>query len=957
MEPSPPNSHKKPKENKADAGRNGANPFQEAKVGGQKSPGLPNPFGSFRFSKKSVNKANDIELRSTPEKSIAGKDDEDPKKGTNPFEDPEPKPREKGPGLPNPFGNFRISKKSPKKKGERQNSSENEPTVGRDFKDKDQKDRTSLVDEPEPQAGEKSPGSSNPFVDLRSSKKSIKTGNDTQLQSSPEKSKVGKDAKVQARREGANPFEDPESKTGEKSQGLTNPFGNFRISKKNSKKAQEAEEPNSPEKESTAGFGQTSKDSKKKRHSQAEKLNSPDKESSFGQLGVRLSKIYHKKHEHAEEPNSPDKKESPGGSGSLVNKLKTSMKVKKKIDFNEHEGYNKKDELGQEDKMEAVEEEEVLLSVMQINELIHGRQLQKAFRSIKFMEDKLIEESQGDNYYENITEFTIRAKDVDLLYGSLFNMVRSIVKETLVQEVDDSLVATLVHVIENETIVHENTSVPLGSSEIILGQPRRWKHLWREAVKDSVVKRVESVPLNPKEESWLPKHLETLKANTLIDLIKVKNSLMSLYPEDYKVCSIYLRSFHDALSSHIQKNVVTYASELSQLYSLLNFTMKKYKSKEFMANPELHPEMNAATLPPVIGGECLEKLKKDYNTALQGIIKRYYHNILEMEKNKWEKEVEVEEETFEELPLHTDIEHIIGTHVRESSKLSEELERSAFHICVEHLGSFSTRLQETFMGWSGNNFKLLSIQYSVVYINSLTKLRHNTTQSDADECRVAETNINTAIETLKQHIFHLFTRDTKPQFQKLITKKWLKKSAAFSAIMKSAKILCQCVKYLSSPHGKEMACRAHKYLVKEYIAQIMKRKVSLNPLNRKKAAEKMKEESKLFNSVADEMGSDREGLFEVISCISEIIGSKKKEEIKPKLEDLHHLYPDVSEEHILCILHVQGTGRSRKLLEHFHQLQRNRQPPNEPGDRLFSEIDCVTQVACFSCNFSAQLDP
>lgn len=214
---------------------------------------------------------------------------------------------------------------------------------------------------------------------------------------------------------------------------------------------------------------------------------------------------------------------------------------------------------------------------MQINELIHGRQLQKAFRSIKFMEDKLIEESQGDNYYENITEFTIRAKDVDLLYGSLFNMVRSIVKETLVQEVDDSLVATLVHVIENETIVHENTSAPLGSSEIILGQPRRWKHLWKEAVKDSVVNRIESVPLNPKEESWLPNHLETLKANTLIDLIKVKNSLMSLYPEDYKVCSIYLRSFHDALSSHIQKSVVTYASELSQLYSLLNFTMNKYK--------------------------------------------------------------------------------------------------------------------------------------------------------------------------------------------------------------------------------------------------------------------------------------------------------------------------------------------------------------------------------------------
>lgn len=951
MEPSSPND-----------GRNVANPFQdsEAKAGGQKSPDLPKPFGNFRLSKKSVKKANNIELRSTPEKSIAGKDD-DQREGTNPFEDPEPKSREKSPGLPNPFGSFRISKKNSRKKGEgeQQNSSEKEPTVGRDFKDKEQKDRTSLVEEPEPQAVEKSPGLPNPFGNFRISKKSSKKGNDTELQSSPEKSIVGKDSKVQAQREGANPFEDPESKTGEKSQGLTNPFGNFRISKKNTKKAHEEEELDPPEKkESTARLSQIFKDSKKavKRHSLVEKLNSPDKKEPFGQLGVRLSKIYHKKQEHAEEPSSPDKKESPGVSASLVNKLKTSMKVKKKIDFNEHEENNKTDELMQEDKMEAVEED-ILLSVMEINELIHGRQLQKAFRSIKFMEDKLIEESQGDNYYENITEFTIRAKDVDLLYGSLFNMVRSIVKETLNQEVDEPLVATLVQVIEDEAIIHENTSVPLGSSEITLGQPRRWKHLWKEAVKDSVVKRIESVPLNPKEESWLPNHLETLKVNTLTDLIKVKSSLMSLYPKDYKVCSIYLQSFHDALSSHIQKNVVTYASELSQLYSLLDFTMNKYKSEEFMANPELHPEINAASLPPVINGECLEKLKKDYNIALQEVLKKkYFHNIMEMEKNKWEKEMEVDEETFKELPIYTDIERIIGTYVRESSKLSEELERSTFHICVEHLGSFSTRLQETFMAWSGNNFKPLSIQYSVVYINSLTKLRHNTTQSDADECQVAETNINTAIETLKQHIFHLFTKDTKPHFQKLITKTWLKKSTAFSAIMKSAKILCQCVKYLTSPHEAEMACRVHKYLVKEYIAQIMKRKVSLNPLNRKKAAERMKEECKLFNSVAEDMGSNREGLYEVICCISEIIGSKKKEEIKPKLEDLHHLYPDVSEEHILCILHVQGTGRSRKLLEHFHQLQKNHQPPNEPEDKLFSEIDCVSQVACFSCNFSAQFD-
>ncbi|KAM5130002.1 uncharacterized protein ACMZJ9_020469 [Mantella aurantiaca] len=971
MEPSPPNSHTRPKENIANDGRNGTNPFKDSGTKpGEKSQGLPNPFGNFRISKKGSKKSNGTEPQSPVEKSIFGKDDKDQSEGSNPFEEREPKAREKSQGLPNPFGNFRISVKSPRKQneGERQNSTEKESavlrgskdqeqkdgtnpfgepesqagekrqslsnpfgnfriskkslrkqnegerqnsteesTVWRDSKDQDQKDVTNPFGEPEPQAGKmrqslsnpfgnfriskKSPRKqndgerqnsteestvgraskdldqkdgtnpfgepepqaemkrqslSNPFGNFRISKKSLKKSDDTKLQSTPEKPTVGKDHKVQDLTERTNPFEEPEPKSGEKSQGLLNTFGNFRISKKNTKKPHEAEEQSSPEKESPAGLGHIFKGTKKglKRQSQVEEAISPDKKDTFGQLGVRLSKIYQKKHENAEEGNSSEKKESSGASASLVNKLKTSMKAKKRIDFNERED-NKMEELGREDIMETVEEEE-LLSVMQINELIHSRQLQKAFRSVKLKEEKLMEESRGDSYYENMTEFTIRARDVDLLYGSLLNTARSVVMETLELEVDEPLVASLVYVLENEAVAHRNTSAPLGNSEVVLGQPRRWKQLWKEAVRDSAAKRVASVPLNVAEEAWLPKHLEDLMDRTVRDLVKVKKSLVGLYPEEYKVCALYLRSFHDALSSHIQNNV------------------------------------------------------------------------------------------------------IIGTHVRESSKLSEELEKSSFLICVEHLGAFSTRLREDFMKWSENTFSLLSVQYSVVYINSLLKLRHNATQSDADQCRAAETQLNTAIEALKQHIFHLFSTDTKPHFQKLITKKWLKKSTAFSAIIKSARILCQCVTYLTPPHHKEMARRAHKYLVKEYIAQIMKRKMSLSQLNRKKAAERMKEEGNLFNMAAEEMGSEGEGLYEVIHCISEIIGAKKKEEIKPRLEELHHLYPDVSEDHILCILHVQGTGRSKKLLEHFHQLQKDHQPAGEPEDKLFSEIDCVTHVACFS---------
>lgn len=362
MEPSSPNSHTSPNENIDDD--YGSNPFKDTEAkSGEKGQGLPNPFVNFRTSEKSVKKLHDTKLQSLSGKSVVGQacKGQDQREASNPFEGPEPKAREKSQGSSNPFGNFRISKKQTRNQneGELQNSPEKKSTFRRDSKDQAQKDVTNPFDKQETQA-EKSQGLTNLFGNFRISKKSAKKSIDNVLRSSPEKSVTEKD-KVQIQTEESNPFEDPESNVGETSQGPKNTFGNFRISKKSLNKPHEEEQQSTPEKGSPAGLGQIFKSNKKalKRQSLVEEINSPDKRESFGQLGVRLSKIYHKKHEHAEEANSTDKKESQGVSASLVNKLKTSMKAKKKIDFNEQED-NRTEESSQEDKVEVVEEDKLL---------------------------------------------------------------------------------------------------------------------------------------------------------------------------------------------------------------------------------------------------------------------------------------------------------------------------------------------------------------------------------------------------------------------------------------------------------------------------------------------------------------------------------------------------------------------------------------------------------------------
>ncbi|XP_056401816.1 exocyst complex component 3-like protein 4 [Hyla sarda] len=709
-----------------------------------------------------------------------------------------------------------------------------------------------------------------------------------------------------------------------------------RLSKRSLKKPRKEEEPDSPKKPELDQNVRSSRVF-------------PDK-SVF-----RLSKRSPNKVEKKEDASSPKSKELPEETASLVGKWRRSIKGKKRIEYNGAETNAAPEEPGCEE-----EEELQMLSVMEINGLIQSKEIKKAFKNIKFMEDKLLEEICANDFHENVTEFTIRGRDVDLLYGSLFNMVRSIVKDSLLQDhVDVSLVSSVVYLINKEAETHKTPVVTPANSEIpLLGQPRGWKRLWKEAVKDSVSNRIESLAMTDREDGWFVRHLENLQSITVKDMKNVKKSLSSHYPEDYDVCATYARSFHEALASHLQKNVIPLASELSQLYCLLDWIVNQYRRDDFMGHPELQAEINPLSLQALLEGECLENLKKDYNRALQETIRKYLNNILEMEKRNWENGEEVEELVRGDschLPIYTDIEEMIGTHVRQSATLSEDLETSAFIACIKELGKFTTRLQAAFQDNFSTGLTDLFVQYTVIYVNSFTKLRHNTTQSDAEECRCAENSLNSAVKSLRQHFFRLFVKDTKPQFQKLITENWLKNNTTFNAIMKSTGILCRCLKYLLPPHDKDFACGIHHYLVKEYITQIMKRKLRLNHLRRKKAAQKMREEGDLINKAADDMGSNLNNLHYAIHCISEILGVKKSDDIKPKLEELFNLYPDISQDHVLCILHLYSTRKKGRLLEHFQKLQQpNPSPLEAQWPRLFSEIECSTQAACFPlCGYGA----
>ncbi|NWH66146.1 EX3L4 protein, partial [Geococcyx californianus] len=330
-----------------------------------------------------------------------------------------------------------------------------------------------------------------------------------------------------------------------------------------------------------------------------------------------------------------------------------------------------------------------------INELIQKRQLLEAFASIKYLEDETIAERDAEKYKDNPQELERKSKDVDLLYNSITNAIQSIVVGTLEHPtVDDTMLTSLVTLIAREEAAHPNTGNNTGPGSDLLGTPRKWREEWKEAVKESARKRVQSIPMASKEEenSWLDLHLDLLQKYLREDLLKIKISVKKCYPEEYQVCDVYVEAFHKAIASHLQ-DVSQRLLELNELYTFLNWVANTYRSEHFLGHPDLKPEVKTENLSLLLTPADWDKLKSNYIISAKGKIKSYFGNILRMEvTEKWEKEVHPEvKENLYHSSLSFDIQTIIGEHMKITGAISRSLEKKTLELSLEELHDFILR--------------------------------------------------------------------------------------------------------------------------------------------------------------------------------------------------------------------------------------------------------------------------
>ncbi|XP_015487660.1 exocyst complex component 3-like protein 4 isoform X3 [Parus major] len=550
------------------------------------------------------------------------------------------------------------------------------------------------------------------------------------------------------------------------------------------------------------------------------------------------------------------------------------------------------------------------LSVMEINELIQKRQLLEAFASIKLMEDETISERDSEKYIDNPQEFVRKSKDVDLLYNSITNAIQSIVEATLEDPtLQHSMLTSMVTLIAHEEAAHPKTDNTARPGSDLLGRPRKWREQWREAVNESARKRVLKAPMAPREEatSWLDLHLHFLQEHLREDLLKVKSSVKECYPEEYQVCDTYVEAFHNAIASHLQE-LSQGPLDFHELYTLLDWVANTYHSEHFLGHPQLKPEVKTENLSLLLTPADWDKLKNDYIASAKGKIESYFGNILRLEvTEKWKKEVHSEEkENLYQTSLSFDIQTIIGQHVKLSGAISRSLETKMLELCMAELLEFIPRFEQEFMEWSTAQDSPIFVPYLVAYINSFHDL---------------VSGLETAFKVNTEELQKILAALTRNFINHFLTKLRTK--------------------------TQELLHEVHKYMVKEYITQVIKPRWKMNRETRQQVSRKMSLEAEIIHNTLMDQGSDANWLLPSIEHIANIIGEKTKDKIKAHVKELCQDYPDIRKEHVLAILALRGLGRARRAAIFRQVCHAQESSDGGQGCTLFAEIDVPVIISCF----------
>ncbi|XP_038401728.1 exocyst complex component 3-like protein 4 [Canis lupus baileyi] len=581
-----------------------------------------------------------------------------------------------------------------------------------------------------------------------------------------------------------------------------------------------------------------------------------------------------------------------------------------------------------------------------VADLITERQLLAAFEQLRQLETRLVAEKASHTFEQDPTGFARRAMDVCLHYDGLAAEIRAIVRETLgPARVDAAALGELARVVRAEEAAHP---APPADGDFLL-TPRRWRQHWEDAVRTSAQERVRAAAAEapgPEGAAGLARLLAQLGGAVRSDLHKVRREVQPAYSAaGFPAWEAYLRAFHGAVAQRLQE-LAQDARGCEQLYVLLDWAANVYGSPDFLGTPDL--TLSTEPLPPLLAPAVWARLESDYISFLETKITSCFDSILQLEQSRWAgAEAPDVLQGLYHTPLSIDVHMLVAEHVKAAGAISAELEATTLRICTRALGLFLPRFEKAFL-----ESKAVSEPHLGANINACEELRTSLLARFPGTFEELEKPLVAATCTFQKRLLQGLQDDVQPLFRVLCTKAWLTHDV-LQPLMNKVVTFAHHLEHVAPLRAQETLQEVHRYVVREYLAQVLRPRERFRGEERMTSSQKMGLDAQAIGDTFQGLGSEATWLDQAIPCVADILGETYKDDIQRHLETLIGSYPDIRRDHVLAILALRRLGRRRnqRLLQHAQSLLRAAGKAGGSGGSgaagghvLFEEIEVPASV-------------
>uniref|UniRef100_A0A8D0GVE8 Exocyst complex component 3 like 2 n=1 Tax=Sphenodon punctatus TaxID=8508 RepID=A0A8D0GVE8_SPHPU len=613
------------------------------------------------------------------------------------------------------------------------------------------------------------------------------------------------------------------------------------------------------------------------------------------------------------------------------------------------------------EEVETVAKPKEPLSVLEILNLIHQRDLLTADEHIIDLEAECDQEGQqSPESGESSKDGSRKAKDVNLLYEALLKELWAVLAESLAAKRVYPPLELMVRVIEQEEAT-DRKWLEAKVEKIRGARPRAVKKRWAEAVRQSVGQRLgECVEGKAGSIAGL---MDRLTKGTVEDLCAVKSHLLLAYPKEYEAFGVYLRSYHAGLAQHLA-DVVQKNLSIADLYFILDWHSNTYP-REVLGRAEIAPLVSAHQLGPLLPPETQLSLEESCVSAVKAKIMREMVQELYKEEEKWEQEAKSEDFQF---GLSSKVISVMRVHVDKAPLITEEFGRKMAQCCLgclaEFLQSFQKKVErfherrgdsdppaESYMG---RTVALINCCPPFRdYVGRLVQFGHP--ESEGASCR-ASASLDRVTRVCNRVLADRLFEDLKPYFHKLMKRKWLSNSEAFDSILALLSEYIQKLEKMKQEPYQMLVNEVHRRVLIEYIRPLMQvRIICTSSKMRAKMATKLGDEAQLLKELFIRLKSTSLWLNAAVPHLADILVLEDTPSIQMEVGILVRDFPDVQKTHVSAILDVRGLrnqAQRQEILAVVKDLELvDGEMPLCRERSFFAEIPAMREVRCIQVSF------